>query len=295
MAGSASVPTRAGRYVTQPSGYRAFMPAPLPPEPALDLSGDLQGQMSAADRALGRLTVRCRPDQPGCASPCSAQEAVLSSQIEGRRARCRTCLLPRRSLRSRAASRRGGGRQRRARDEPRARATRRAARLGAPDPRDPHRAACKASVGAGCSRANCATARTGSARRAARSQTASFVLPPPHQVDRGADRSGAVPPRGRRATSARRRSGSPTRSSRRSTRSSTAMGASVGCSSRSCSRSAACCTSRSSTCRTTSSRTGRSTTSAFRPCESKANGGMDLVLPPALSMRSKPPSRPVAT
>jgi hypothetical protein len=26
--------TRAGRYVQQPTGYRAFLPAPLPPQPA---------------------------------------------------------------------------------------------------------------------------------------------------------------------------------------------------------------------------------------------------------------------
>ena len=53
MAGSASASTRAGSYVAQSTGYRAFIPAPLPPVPAVDLSGELQGQLSAADRALG--------------------------------------------------------------------------------------------------------------------------------------------------------------------------------------------------------------------------------------------------
>jgi hypothetical protein len=49
MAGTAETKTRAGRYVSQPTGYRAFMPAPLPPEPPLKLAGELQGLLSAAD------------------------------------------------------------------------------------------------------------------------------------------------------------------------------------------------------------------------------------------------------
>ena len=85
MAGSASVPTRAGSYVTQSTGYRAFMPAPLPPDPALDLSGELQGQLSAADRALGRLdgSVLTLPNPNLFVFMYVRKEAVLSSQIEG--------------------------------------------------------------------------------------------------------------------------------------------------------------------------------------------------------------------
>lgn len=33
---------RAGRYQRQPAGYRAFIPAPLSPDPPLRLEGDLQ-------------------------------------------------------------------------------------------------------------------------------------------------------------------------------------------------------------------------------------------------------------
>ena len=55
MASSAEASTRAGRYIAQPTGYRAFMPAPLPPRPGVALAGELQGLLSAADRALGRL------------------------------------------------------------------------------------------------------------------------------------------------------------------------------------------------------------------------------------------------
>lgn len=45
----------AGRCVRQPTGYRAFLPAPLPPVPALDLTGDLRAKFLAADHTLGRL------------------------------------------------------------------------------------------------------------------------------------------------------------------------------------------------------------------------------------------------
>ncbi len=46
---------RAGRYVKQMAGYRAFIPEPLPPNPPLRMDGELQLQLSLADRTLGRL------------------------------------------------------------------------------------------------------------------------------------------------------------------------------------------------------------------------------------------------
>jgi hypothetical protein len=46
---------RSGRYVRQPSGYRAFIPAPLPPSPPVAPVGDLHALLSKADRALRRL------------------------------------------------------------------------------------------------------------------------------------------------------------------------------------------------------------------------------------------------
>ncbi|HYC77709.1 MAG TPA: hypothetical protein VEI02_08795 [Planctomycetota bacterium] len=46
---------RAGRYVAQTSGYRAFIPAPLPPEPQIALTPELATLLSAADRAIGKL------------------------------------------------------------------------------------------------------------------------------------------------------------------------------------------------------------------------------------------------
>ena len=85
MATVGEAPTRAGRYITQPTGYRAFMPAPLPPQPALVLGGELQGLLSAADRALGRLdgSVLTLPNPDLFVFMYVRKEAVLSSQIEG--------------------------------------------------------------------------------------------------------------------------------------------------------------------------------------------------------------------
>ncbi len=76
---------RAGRYIKQPSGYRAFIPAPLPPAPAVRLDGELQSLLSGADRALGRLdgSIQTLPHPDLFVSMYVRKEAVLSSQIEG--------------------------------------------------------------------------------------------------------------------------------------------------------------------------------------------------------------------
>lgn len=76
---------RSGRYVTQPTGYRAFMPAPLPPDPRVRVEGGLQQRLSDADRALGRLdgSVHTLPNPDLFVYMYVRKEAVLSSQIEG--------------------------------------------------------------------------------------------------------------------------------------------------------------------------------------------------------------------
>lgn len=76
---------RAGRYLQQPTGYRAFIPAPLPPDPPLDLSGPLRERLSEADYALGRLdgAVLTLPNPDLFVFMYVRKEAVLSSQIEG--------------------------------------------------------------------------------------------------------------------------------------------------------------------------------------------------------------------
>lgn len=76
---------RAGRYVRQPSGYRAFLPEALPPEPPVHFTKELQQLLSEADRALGRLdgSIQILPDPEMFVYMYVRNEAVLSSQIEG--------------------------------------------------------------------------------------------------------------------------------------------------------------------------------------------------------------------
>ena len=76
---------RAGTYVTQPSGYRAFIPARLPPSPPVRVTAELQRWLSDADRSLGRLdgSVQTLPNPDLFVYMYVRKEAVLSSQIEG--------------------------------------------------------------------------------------------------------------------------------------------------------------------------------------------------------------------
>ena len=76
---------RAGRWLQQPEGYRAFVPEPLPPKPALEFDAGLGSLLSRADQALGRLdgSIEILPDPDLFLLTYIRQEAVLSSQIEG--------------------------------------------------------------------------------------------------------------------------------------------------------------------------------------------------------------------
>ncbi len=76
---------RAGVYVRQPHGYRAFIPKPLPPDPPIQVSGSLQTLLSQADYALGRLdgAILTLPNPDLFVFMYVRKEAVLSSQIEG--------------------------------------------------------------------------------------------------------------------------------------------------------------------------------------------------------------------
>ena len=77
--------SRAGRYQRQPTGYRAFVPVPLPPQPPVRLGGELQRLLSQADLALGRLdgSIQTLPNPDLFVFMYVRKEAVLSSQIEG--------------------------------------------------------------------------------------------------------------------------------------------------------------------------------------------------------------------
>ena len=76
---------RAGKYITQASGYRAFIPALLPPNPPIRVASELQRRLSDADRALGRLdgSIHTLPNPELFVYMYVRKEAVLSSQIEG--------------------------------------------------------------------------------------------------------------------------------------------------------------------------------------------------------------------
>lgn len=79
--------TRAGRWIRQqagPEGFSAFIPAPLPPNPPLKFTPELQRRSEAASRALGRLegvSASMEPDR--LLYMYVRKEAVLSSAIEG--------------------------------------------------------------------------------------------------------------------------------------------------------------------------------------------------------------------
>jgi Fic family protein len=77
-----------GRYEPTTVGgerVRAFVPAPLPPDPPVDLRGELQQLLEAAVLAVGRLdgASALLPDASLFLYSYVRKEAVLSSQIEG--------------------------------------------------------------------------------------------------------------------------------------------------------------------------------------------------------------------
>ena len=75
---------RAGRYVLQPSGYKAFVPTRLNPPPNVDLA-PLLSKISQADREIGRLdsVLELVPDAETVVRWYAKKDAILSSQIEG--------------------------------------------------------------------------------------------------------------------------------------------------------------------------------------------------------------------
>ncbi len=76
---------RAGKYVKQVAGFKAFIPAPLQPKPPVSLDAELTRLLSEADRSLGRLDGigSVLPNPNLFVAMYVRQEAVLSSQIEG--------------------------------------------------------------------------------------------------------------------------------------------------------------------------------------------------------------------
>ena len=79
---------RAGIFITQGSGYKTFVPNPLPPDPPLIMDEELLFLLSVADRKLGRLDgiTQILPNPDLFVGMYVKKEAVLSSQIEGTQA-----------------------------------------------------------------------------------------------------------------------------------------------------------------------------------------------------------------
>ena len=80
--------SRAGRYLEQLEGYKAFIPNPLPPVPEIIMDQEMWNLLSQADRALGRLdgATDALPNPDLFVFMYVRKEAVLSSQIEGTQA-----------------------------------------------------------------------------------------------------------------------------------------------------------------------------------------------------------------
>jgi Fic family protein len=72
---------RAGNYISQPNGYKAFVPKPLPPEPSVLIDDELLALLSNAD-----FTTDVLPNPELFVYMYVRKEAVLSSQIEGTQA-----------------------------------------------------------------------------------------------------------------------------------------------------------------------------------------------------------------
>jgi len=79
---------RSGQYITQLSGYKAFIPSSLPPNPPVEMDESMSILLSEANLALGRLdTMRCLlPNIDHIIAMYVRKEALLSSQIEGTQA-----------------------------------------------------------------------------------------------------------------------------------------------------------------------------------------------------------------
>lgn len=79
---------RAGKYVHQLTGYDAFIPTDLPPDPPVNMDAEMIRLLSLADRKLGRLdgVTQIFPNPDLFVGMYVQKEAVLSSQIEGTQA-----------------------------------------------------------------------------------------------------------------------------------------------------------------------------------------------------------------
>lgn len=79
---------RSGQYISQLSGYKAFIPSSLPPNPSVKIDETMNQLLSEANIALGRLDTMSYllPNIDYIIAMYVRKEALLSSQIEGTQA-----------------------------------------------------------------------------------------------------------------------------------------------------------------------------------------------------------------
>lgn len=79
---------RSGQYISQLSGYKAFIPSSLPPKPSIKIDESMNQLLSEANIALGRLDTMgyLIPNIDYVIAMYVRKEALLSSQIEGTQA-----------------------------------------------------------------------------------------------------------------------------------------------------------------------------------------------------------------
>lgn len=88
--------TRAGIAIKTLTGYTAFSPKKLPPDPPIHIDDEMQSLLSIADRKLGRLDgiIQILPNPDLFLAMYVKKEAILSSQIEGTQASLVDVLTP---------------------------------------------------------------------------------------------------------------------------------------------------------------------------------------------------------
>lgn len=79
---------RSGNLIKQLTGYKAFIPTPLPPHPSINMQGEIQHLLTKADMAIGKLDTMGYfvPNPDHLITMYIRKEALLSTQIEGTQA-----------------------------------------------------------------------------------------------------------------------------------------------------------------------------------------------------------------
>lgn len=79
---------RSGNKISQPTGYKAFIPNPLPPNPPIQVEGEIEHLLMQANIAIGKMDAvgSLVPNLNHIIAMYIRKEALLSSQIEGTQA-----------------------------------------------------------------------------------------------------------------------------------------------------------------------------------------------------------------